>query len=202
MSFTNPYAAPQTLDSMLDVRKLPIATLASSGMLRKEFPAVSTKQLTRLVKQSRALDDMQLVWMWLSPLLLLGVFLWLCVEDFDHGSPINYVPLAIAATVALIRLVLVHGRSHAGRYVGLLIDAALVAACVIGMTVATQTWFFGPLADQFKLVLCLALLFLPVAFGFSSLVALLEARVLFGPRRCRHQELRDELDYRRELGIE
>lgn len=202
MISANPYAAPQTLDSTLDVRKLPMATLASSGMLRRELPAVSTKELARLVRQSRALDDMQLVWMWLTPLLLLGVFLWLCVEDFDHGTPINYVPLIIAAAAALTRLVLGHGRSRAGRYVGLLIDTALVAACVIGMTVATQTWFFGTFAEQIKLVLSLSLLFLPVSFGYKALVAMLEARVLFGSRRWRQHELVGELDYRRELGIE
>ncbi len=202
MSHTNPYAAPQALDSTLDVRKLPTATLASSGLLRKEFPAVSTKQLARLVKQSRALEDMQLVWMWLSPLLLLGVFLWLCVEDFDHGTPINYVPLAIASAAALTRLVLGHGRSRLGRYLGLLIDSLLVAACVIAITLLTQRWYGGSFGEQVALVLGSAMLFFPVLFGFHALVAMLEARVLFGSQRCRHQQLVGELDYRRELGIE
>ena len=202
MIHANPYAAPQTLDSTLDVRKLPIATLASSGALRKEFPALTTKQLARLVRQSRALGDMQLVWMWLSPLALLGVFLWLCVEDFDHGTPINYVPLAIGIAVALARLVLGHGRSHVGRYVGLLSDSLLVAVCVVGMTVATQNWFFGTFSQQMTLVICLALLFMPVAFGFPALVAMLEARDLFGSRRWKHMQLVEELDYRGELGIE
>jgi hypothetical protein len=202
MSYTNPYAAPQTLESTLDVRKLPMATLAASGMLRRELPAVSTRELARLVRQSRALDDMQLTWMWLTPLLLLGVFLWLCVTDFDYGTPINFVPLAIAAAVCLGRVVLGHGRSHVGRYAALLIDAPMVAAGVVGMTVATRQWFYGTFADQVTMVLCLALLSLPVTFGYKALVALLEARVLFGPQRCRHLALVEELDFRRGLGIE
>lgn len=203
MSYANPYAAPQTLESTLDVRKLPMATLASSGMLRRELPAVSTQELARLVRQSRALDDMQLVWMWLMPMILLGVFVWWCVEDFDNAAaPFNYVPLAIAATVCLTRIVLGHGRSQVGRYTALFIDAPVVAASVVGMTVAMRQWFYGTFAEQVTMVLCLALLSLPVSFGYKALVAMLEARVLFGSRRCQHGALVEELDYRRELGIE
>jgi hypothetical protein len=202
MNFANPYAAPQTVESAIDLRKLPMATLASSGMLRRALPVVSTKELARLVKQSRALKAMQLVWMWLSPLLLLGVFLWLCVEDFDNGTPINYIPLAIGVAVCLARLVLGHGRSRAGRYVGLIVDSLLIAACVVGMTLVTQHWFDGKVMEQVSLVVCLLMLFFPLSFGFHALVAMLEARVLFGGQRCRHQELLEELGYRQDLGIE
>lgn len=200
MFSANPYVAPQTLETAIEIRKLPMATLASSGALRKVLPAVSTVALARLVKQSRALEEMQLIWTWLTPLLLVLGFVPLLVI-YCEAEVVPYEPLVIVLGCCMARLIGGKFRSPAGRYLSLLFDSLLVAVCVSAITWLTQRWFFGSLEEQIALVLCSAMLFFPVLFGFHSLVALLEARVLFGRKPCRHLELVEELDYRRELGI-
>ena len=202
MLLANPYAAPQTLQSASDVRKLPMATLASSGALRKELPAVSTRELARLVRQSRALDDMQLVWIWLTVIIPGLIFAMFWFLDFEGVGNFNPWPLIGVLGICLARLILGHGRSSFGRWYCLLLDASVLAASVVAMTWLAQRWFFGSFIQQVLLVLCTAFLFYPAMFGFQGLVALLEAGVLFGERRCRPRELVEEFSYRRELGIE
>ncbi len=127
MSHTNPYAAPQTLESTLDGASCPWRRSRRAGCCGASCPPFPTRELARLVRQSRALDDMQLLWMWLTPLLLLGVFLWLVSRIFDDG-PRSTLSRWRSRPPFVSTGRLGHGRSHVGRYAALLVDAPIVAA--------------------------------------------------------------------------
>jgi hypothetical protein len=199
----NPYAAPQTLQPQFDLATLPIAQLQQPGGQRRRYPDQSTAQLQRLLDKSQPLEAMLWVWLalWFVTVAFLGAL-------FLRASASSEMPkwfgwsLIAAITARLLCNII---RTKLGRWYMLLVDAALLFACVAAF-VALLTKMVLLLNNV--LIGCLVGLIpgtiagIIARWAYRSCKTLIQAHELFQPVCVQHDDLQRELAYRKEHGID
>jgi len=208
----NPYAAPQVIDRPVKPSALPVAEFAENDGTRQLFPEQTTAALAGMVRRTKAIDDVQIVWFLISGLL--GATCGACFskEGWLHQGTL-YSGLGCA--LSLIRWRAGASRSNADRFFAIGMDWILFTT-TLGLGVwafaSSSQGFLGttkggkPLGPTIKelvfLVIALPCLFFPGYFSLCSLRALFGGQLLFGPERLKHEDLVTELAYRQTHGIE
>lgn len=204
MSDDNPYAAPQTLKPQQLAVLLPLAKSLGDPPSRRLFADWDTARLKVLWERSRAIFDMQVVWLvmcFASPFL--AFFLSVPLMYFGRSAGTSILSLLGVSFMLLtfVRFGTGFARTEQGRAFALAMDgllglgcvAAIAGSIVLAMTergVAFQTVFVLPIATL---------------IGFQtvrSMRAMLQAPELFGPEQFRHEDLCDEVVRREQHQID
>jgi hypothetical protein len=199
----NPYAAPQTIHARFHMHELPVAESRGNEDERRDFREFSTEQLTQFQLKSRAIDKAQFVWLLAVVVAIIAGICWL---SFNRTNPklsdFQYYPWYIGFGVVVLRFCAGIDRRRWMRPLIVGMDAALVAVCGICLlnpkfysflhNCSLSGWHAG------IVIVLIALVYLASKSG----IAAFHAPELFSKHRYSHARLCQELDYRKEYGIE
>lgn len=200
MNPDNPYAAPQTLQPQQNATPLPVAEGLGDPARQRMFVEWDTVRLTALWERSRAIYDMQALWLlmcFVMPVLAFFFSLSFAVYDFYFDTTRGIIAVCCVA-LTFIRFGTGYARTRFGRVLALAMDPILGLFSVVLAVVIIAALFAGG---------ALLVFFLPIAILISmqtvrSLRAMIQAPELFGPVRLRHQDLCDEVEQREKHEID
>jgi hypothetical protein len=191
MSDDNPYAAPQTLETRA---ALPVAQPAAANHARRMFSHLSTKELAWLTSASRAIQRMTII----SGLLFAIALSLSLVRIMERTSLI--ILMEFTALCGLLGLRIYAGvvRGRVLRYFSLLIDLSISVVSIYFMADAMLVFRDDPSAlTQFLRVGISFFLINLAMLPCLSVYAQVRYPQLFGEQRYPHEDLLQELKFRR-----
>lgn len=212
----NPYAAPQTIHSRFHVHELPMAQSRGNEDERRDFREFSTEQLTEFQEKSRTIDKAQFAWLFL---IVAATILVLCglsrtfMNLKDVLADSSYYPWYAVYAVFILRFCAGIDRRRWMRPLIVGLDSALFAACCYCLfnpachqylqkrhSIPYSTNYTYDFKDWYWCAIAV-LVVLTYLVGKSAYAAF-HAPELFSKHRYGHARLCQELDYRKEYGIE
>ena len=203
MNPENPYAAPQTIEPLQVAAPLPVAEAQGDPTQRRLFPDWDTARLTMLWNRSRAILDMQVVWLVMCFVVpVVGFVFSMSIVVYGMGFDPPRVLIALCCTVlTFTRFGIGFNRTANVRAFALLMDVLLGLLCLLTIVVGIALALANPDAGLL-LVIVLPIVAILTFQTVRSLRSMLYAPELFGHQRMEHQQLREELVYRREHQID
>ena len=198
MNPDNPYAAPQTLETIANKAVgLPLAEEQPDPFMRLRFAEIDTPSLTRIEAASRAIRRMTVVWTLGVAVLLIGF-----IVVTMSGGAFGPIWLSIIAGIVVLTFRVLAGveRGSSQRYYSLLVDFASCLAILYSFYHEWIQWAHGrpfPTELPYSAVMALVLLSFPV----TSVLAHWRYGRLFGDEQLMHEELARELAHRRRYRI-